>query len=396
MKITKIETVIPAKHPQLLLVQVHTDDGIAGLGEVIFGSKSVSEWVHSEAAVLLLGKDPLHIEKHWQDLYDQRGMHEARGVALRGLSALDIALWDIYGQKVGLPIHQLLGGPCRERIQIYNTCASYYHGTIDKRGSQPQGDTKDGYDDYNGFLHHADDLAESLLSEGVTAMKIWPFDQFASKTGGQSISLEDLKKGCEPFRKIRKAVGDRMEIALEMHSRWSVPAAIRIAKAVEEFEPMWLEDPIRMDNMTSLREFKEATRIPTAASEIVPSRWGFREMLEQRATSIVILDITWTGGISEARRIASLAEIYHKPIAPHDCTGPVALMASVHLCMNAPNALIQETVRAHYKGWYLDLVDRLPRIEDGYVYAPTDPGLGMALRPEILKQSDAEVRVSKL
>lgn len=396
MKITKIETVIPAKHPQLLLVQVHTDDGITGLGEVIFGSSSVSEWIHSEAATLLLGKDPLHIEKHWQDLYDQRGMHEARGVALRGLSALDIALWDVFGQKVGLPIYQLLGGPCRERIQIYNTCASYYHGTIDKRGSQPQSDTRGGYDDYNGFLYHADELAESLLSEGVTAMKIWPFDQFASKTGGQSISLEDLKKGCEPFGKIRKAVGDRMEIALEMHSRWSVPAAIRIAKAVEEFEPMWLEDPIRMDNMDSLLEFKEATHIPTAASEIVPSRWGFREMLEQRATSIVILDITWTGGISEARRIASLAETYHKPIAPHDCTGPVALMASVHLCMNAPNALIQETVRAHYKGWYMDLVDRLPRIEDGCVYAPTDPGLGMALSPEALEQPDAKIRVSEL
>jgi L-alanine-DL-glutamate epimerase-like enolase superfamily enzyme len=227
-------------------------------------------------------------------------------------------------------------------------------------------------------------------------MKIWPFDQFAPKTNGQYISLEDLDRGLEPFRKIRRAVGNKMEIMVELHSMWNLPSAIRIAKALEEFEPMWYEDPLRMDNLDALSQFKASTHIPTCASETVATRWAFREMLERCAVSIVMLDIAWVGGLSEARKIAAMAEAHHLPFAPHDCTGPVTLMVSVHLCMHGPNALIQETVRAFNAGWYPRLVTSLPRIEDGYVYAPEGPGLGLTLLPEVLKRDDLTIRISEL
>lgn len=398
MKVTRIDTIHIAEFPLLLFVQVHTDEGIVGLGETCFGPDAVAAFIHSQAAPYLLGQDPLRIERHWQEIFTLGRATLSRGAEIRGLSAIDIALWDIFGQATGQPVYQLLGGLYRDRIQVYNTCAGYRYGISATRPVAPgsfQPSTEGKYEDLEAFLHRADELAQSLLSEGFRAMKIWPFDQFVPKTNGQSISLEDLDKGLEPFRKIRKAVGRQIEIALEMHCMWNLPTAMRIARAVEEFEPMWFEDPVRMDNLDALAQFRASTRVPTCASETVSTRWAFREMLERHATSIAMLDIAWVGGISEAKRIATLAEANHLPVAPHDCTGPVTLMASVHLCMNAPNALIQETVRAYNHGWYPRLVTRLPRIEGGFVYAPEGPGLGTALLPEVLQRPDATIRTSR-
>ncbi len=399
MKISKIETIQIQEFPSLLFVQLHTDEGIVGLGETMFGPDAVATYLHAQVAPYLLGKDPLDIERHWREIFGLGRATLSRGVELRGLSAIDIALWDLFGKATGQPIYQLLGGKSRDKIAVYNTCAGFRYGPSAtqpvQRGSfQPS--TEGRYEDLEAFLHRADELALSLLEEGYRAMKIWPFDQFVAKTNGQSISLEDLDKGLEPFRKIRNAVGRRMEIMVEMHSMWNLPAAIRIAKALEEVEPYWYEDPVRMDNLDALSQFAAATHIPTCASETVSTRWAFRELLERHATRIVMLDVAWVGGISEARKIASLAEAHHLPFAPHDCTGPVTLMASVHLCMHAPNALIQETVRAFNHGWYPTLVTTLPPISDGYVSLPTGDGLGTALRPEVLQRDDLVVRTSTL
>jgi L-alanine-DL-glutamate epimerase-like enolase superfamily enzyme len=399
MKITRIDTIHIAEFPQILFVHLHTDEGLIGLGETTYGPQAVSTYIHTQVAPYLLGKNPLHIERYWNEIFTRGRTVLSRGTEIRALSAIDIALWDIFGQVTKLPIYQLLGGPYRDRIPIYNTCAGYRYGisaTKQLATGTFQPSQEGEYEDLEAFLYRADELAESLLSEGIRAMKIWPFDQFAPKTNGQSINLEDLDKGVEPFRKIRKAVGRRMEIAVEMHCMWNLPSAIRIAKALEEFEPMWFEDPVRMDNLDALSQFKASTHIPTCASETVATRFAFREMLERHATSIVMLDVAWVGGISEARRIASLAETHHLPFAPHDCTGPVTLMASIHLCMHAPNALIQETVRAFYRGWYPRLVTQLPRIDDGYVYASEGPGLGLALSPEVLKRADVTIQTSTL
>jgi len=176
--------------------------------------------------------------------------------------------------------------------------------------------------------------------------------------------------------------------------RWNLQSAIRIAEALEEVEPLWYEDPIRMDNADALAEFAGKTRVPTTASETLTSCYAFRELLEKKAVVIVMLDRGWVGGISESRRIAGLAEAYHRPFAPHDCTGPVVYTAGTHLCLGLPNAIIREGVRADYHGWYEDILTTLPSIDQGMVAPSASPGLGTSLQPDFPKRSDLPVRTS--
>jgi galactonate dehydratase len=384
VKITKIETVRIDEHPNLIWVQIHTDVGLVGLGETFFGARAVEAYVHETAAPLLVGKDPLEIDRISKCLAGYLGFGSS-GVEMRGNSAIDIALWDLFGKAANQPVAQLLGGFTRREIRTYNTCAG---STYMQQGGQSvvnYGLAKDrnAYADLDAFLHRADDLAEELLNEGITAMKIWPFDTAAEKTAGQHISVEDLKSALIPFEKIRKRVGDRMEIMVEFHSMWQLLPAIQIARALEPFGTFWHEDPIRMDSLADLRRYAEASAAPLCASETLASRWRFKDLLLTEAAGIVMLDLSWCGGLSEARKIATMAEAWRLPIAPHDCTGPVVLCASTHLSLNAPNALVQESVRAFYRTWYRDLVTALPEIKDGMISVPQGVGLGMALAPNL-------------
>ncbi|GHD12129.1 mandelate racemase/muconate lactonizing enzyme family protein [Tianweitania populi] len=384
MKITAVETVRIDERENLLWVLVHTDEGITGLGETFYGVRAVEAHVHEFIAPRVIGRDPLEIDLLAQDLVGYIGFRSS-GAEVRGNSAFDIALWDIFGKATNLPIAQLLGGFTRKEIRTYNTCA----GTEYVKRNTGQNTANYGlsagtsYDDLNSFLNTADDLAHSLLEEGITAMKIWPFDAAAEKTRGHYISLPDLKLALAPFEKIRKAVGDKMDIMVEFHSMWQLLPAIQIAKALEPYQTFWHEDPIKMDSLSDLKRYADVSPAPISASETLGSRWAFRDLLETGAAGVVMLDIGWCGGISEARKIASMAEAWHLPIAPHDCTGPVLLAASTHLSLNAPNALIQESVRAFYRTWYRDLVTALPEVEDGMITVPAGPGLGLELHPDL-------------
>lgn len=402
MKITRIETIAAESSPNMLWLQIHTDEGLVGLGETLFGPAAVAAHTHETIAPYLLGKDPRDIERHYQTLSSTMA-HRAMGVETRAVSALDMALWDIFGQSVGLPIYRCLGGPVRDRIRIYNTCAGYDYGVRHRKVEGSAFSSHWGlrqnegpYEDLVAWLEQgrAGDVARSLLDMGITAMKIWPFDQFADETNGQHITPAQIERGLEPFRQIRDAVGMRMEIAVEFHWRWNLQSAIRIAEALEEVKPLWYEDPIRMDNADALATFARSTRVPTTASETLATRFAFRELLEKRAVGIVMIDPGWCGGISEARRIAALAETYHCPIAPHDCTGPVQFAVGTHLCLATPNAMIQEGVRAFYRGWYEDVVTTLPQVEGGYVSVSEAPGLGMQLQPAFLARPDVTIRAS--
>lgn len=282
-------------------------------------------------------------------------------------------------KKINQPLYQVLGGLSREKIRIYNTCAGYSYG-VNLKGKYKPGEIDykpdNPYEDYHAFMTDAGALADDLLSSGITAMKIWPFDKYSVDNNGQFISSTQLEEGTEPFIRIREKVGNKMDIMCEMHSLWNLSSAVRIAKSVEPTKPFWFEDPIPMDNIDALAEFRKSTHIATTASEIVTSRWGFREMFEKQAMSICMFDISWVGGISEAKRIADMAHTYHMPAAPHDCVGPVTLMFSVHLSLSAPNALIQETVRAYNNSWYGDIVESLPIIKNGFAYPPEGYGVG--------------------
>ena len=398
MKITKLETIWLKRQPKLVFLRVHTDEGIVGSGETYETPAALEAYVHNEMAAYLLGKDPLQIDRHWTYFFRAPRLALGKTLEIRALAALDVALWDLFGKAVRQPLYQLLGGATRERIRVYNTCAGYeyagdtgsgYHATASEAPSNRP------YEDLYGFLNHADRLAESLLSEGYTQMKIWPFDRLAEASGGRYISLEQIKEGLEPFKKIRAAVGDRMEIALEMHNLWNLPSAIRIAKAAADYNIVWCEDPIPMDDLDALADLRRQANVPICASETIGTRWGFRELFERRAVDIAMPDITWTGGIGETKRIAAMAEAYSLPVAPHDCVGPLTFVADVHLCMNLPNALVQEVVRAYIHGWYRDLVTELPRVKDGFVYLPEGHGLGTELRRDVFERSDAVVRITE-
>jgi L-alanine-DL-glutamate epimerase-like enolase superfamily enzyme len=404
VKVTRIDTIESATYPNLLWLQVHTDDGLIGLGETFFGPAPVAAYVHQTVAPYLLGQDPRAIEKHAATL-GSRTTHRSMGAEARGLSALDIALWDLYGQSVGLPIYRCLGGPVRERIRLYNTCAGYGYNIF--KAAKPgagfaaswgMGEHQGPYEDLIKWQteDRAGELARELLEMGIGAMKIWPFDQFADQSNGQHITPAEIEQGLKPFRRIREAVGMRMEIAVELHSRWNLPSAVSIAEALEEIRPMWYEDPIRMDNPDALAELARKTRVPITASETLTGIYAFRELLEKDAVGIVMLDPGWVGGISEARRVATLAGAHHRPVAPHDCTGPVVYAAGTHLCLALTNAMIQEGVRAYYHGWYQDVLTELPRAEGGAVAAPSGPGLGTRLQPDFLERDGITVRTSGL
>jgi L-alanine-DL-glutamate epimerase-like enolase superfamily enzyme len=255
------------------------------------------------------------------------------------------------------------------------------------------------YEDLEAWLHgRAGELAQSLLDQGITGMKMWPFDEYAYATNGTNITAAELNKGLEPFRQVRKAVGDKMDLMVELHGLWNLPSSLKIARAFESegLDPFWIEDPLRPDDIASLARFAAGTSIPTTASELLGGRQGFRELLEARAASIVMLDLGWCGGISEGKAIATLADAFGLPIAPHDCTGPVVWTAGVHLSLHAPNTLIQEVVRAFYTGWYTELATGLPIAEQGTVRLAGAPGLGVDLQPDVARRADATVRVTRI
>ena len=384
MKITALETIRIAERPNLLWLQVHTDQGLSGLGETFFGAATVEAHVHEYIAPRVIGRDPMEIDRLAADLAGYLGFRSS-GAEMRGNSAFDIALWDLFGKALNQPIAQLLGGFTRREIRTYNTCAGvdYVKKTTGQVTTNFGLGGSGSYDDLNGFLYRADELAHSLLQEGITAMKIWPFDRAAELSRGQYISAPDITRALEPFEKIRKAVGDKMDIMVEFHSLWQLLPAMQIARALAPYQTFWHEDPIRMDSLASLKRYAEASPAPISASETLATRWGFRDLLETGAAGVVMLDLSWCGGLSEARKIAAMAEAWHLPVAPHDCTGPVVLCASTHLSLNAPNALMQESVRAFYRTWYRDLVTALPEVHAGMITVPPGAGLGMDLHPDL-------------
>jgi galactonate dehydratase len=400
MRISRIETLRLDEFPNLLWVMVHTDSNLVGLGETFFGAQAVEAAMHETVASQMLGADPLAIERHSRRLLQNYVGFKSTGAEMRAASAFDIALWDLFGQVTGQPVYQLLGGRCRDTIRAYNTCAGYRYvraKPVQRTENWGLGHSPAGpYEDLDAFLTRADELAESLIAEGYTGMKIWPFDFAAEASNGTDISTVDLRRALEPFEKIRKRVGDRIDIHVELHSLWTLPAAIKIAKAIEPFLPYWFEDPLRPSNLDALLQFRQSTSVWTTASELLSTRWAFRELFEKRAVSVAMLDIGWCGGLSEAKKIATMAESYELPIAPHDCTGPVVLAAGVHLSTASPNTLVQEVVRAFYHGWYQELAIDLPPLQNGYIQPLDKPGIGVRLRPGLADRADAHLRVSSL
>ncbi len=398
MRILALETLRTTEFANVIWVRVHTDAGIVGLGETFYGAGAVEAHLHDTLAPRLLGRNPLHIEAIHRDMLNLPMAQSSTGVEYRAASAVDIALWDIFGKVCGQPVHQMLGGLCRPRQRIYNTCAGY--GYVRSTNIKPVSTwnfsaAAGPYEDLNGFMTRADAVAESLLESGISAMKIWPFDPAAMENDGMFISAAQLKTALEPFEKIRRAVGDKMDIMVEFHSLWNLPMAKKLAQALEPYNPTWFEDPIRMNSPQALAEYARSTKVWVTASETLGSRFPYKDMLDRDAMHVVMADLCWTGGLTEGRKIAAMADTYHRPFAPHDCIGPVGFAAAVHASFSQPNTLIQESVRAFYTGWYKELVTTVPTIKDGYVYPMEGPGLGLELLPAVFERPDLTVRRSE-
>lgn len=405
MKITRLDTLQIAEFPFLLWLQVHTDSGIVGTGETFWAPGPVATYIHDNVASYLLGKDPRDIELHDRTLGSVYVGARDSGAEVRGNSAVNIALWDIYGQSLGEPVWRLMGGRTHQSVPVYNTCAGYGHVRATKRNalfertedwSLKPGDMAEGpYEDLLAWRYNAGDLAKSLLSEGIGAMKIWPFDVAAETSNGTRISLRDLDKALEPFAKIRDAVGRDMEIMVELHGLWTLPPMLRIAEALKPFDVAWLEEPIRYNVLDAMAELARHTALPIAASERLATRQIFKQLIDKRAASVIMIDLAWCGGLSEARKIANMAEASELPVTLHDCTGPFVYAASCALSATLPNAMYQEMVRAYATGWYKEIVEDIPLVKDGRVFPLEGPGLGLKLRPELFERADAVVRTSR-
>jgi len=401
VKVTGIETIRLGEYPSILFVQIHTNSGLVGLGETCIGVEAVEAFIHESVAPRLVDQDPLLINKMQEVLHQDFLGFNGSGVAVRASSAIDIALWDLLGQVTGQSLHQLLGGKVREKIRAYNTCAGtgYAKGSsnIDRnrKAQIGQGGVSD-YEDLVAFLDEPEKLVRSLQQMGFTAMKIWPFDEAAIRSGGQTITPSDLNEGVDIIRRAREAAGPDFDIMLELHSLWSVPAATIIANAVEKYNPFWIEDPFRHESTDSLIRFRRSINSPLTVGETTGTRWEYQRLLATGAIDHLMIDPGWCGGITESIKIIALASVYGVPVAPHDCTGPVVLTVGTHLGMAFPNVELQEMVRAFYYGWYEEMVTELPKFEDGYLSAQTGPGLGTALRPEVRERADAFIRWSRV
>jgi galactonate dehydratase len=342
MKITKLETLFVK--PRWLFLKVHTDEGIVGLGEpVVEGrAQTVAAAVH-EIGRYLIGQDPRRIEHHWQAIY--RGQFYRGGPVLTSaLSGIEQALWDITGKWLGVPVYQLLGGAVRDRIRMYGWL---------------------GGETYGDYI----ESAKVSAGQGFTALKMGILG---------AVNIVDtpavVEANVERFAAIREAVGKEVDVGIDFHGRASPAMAVRLARALEPYEPMFIEEPVLPDNVDVMVTVARSTTIPIATGERLFTKWGFREVLEKQAATVLQPDLSHAGGILECKKIAAMGETYFAAVAPHCPLGPIALASCLQLDACTPNFLVQEHVtlgEGYLKEPFV--------IKGGYIDLPTKPGLGIEL-----------------
>jgi len=382
MKITKIEAVrfrpelrIQGITPNWMWVRLHTDTGIVGIGESYPGYDA-HRGALKELAGYVLGKDPTAIERLWQDLFYRISYQPWGGAETRMLTAINIAQWDILGKASGLPLYKLLGGKAQEKLMVYNTMNGW---TI------------------NGMREHdaPEKITEFLLGRGIKGIKLYPYDRgpvnALARHGGTFITQAELKQSLDPIQRIRKAAGDEIEIALDLSSRWNLPCAMQIAHSLEPYGIMYLEDAMLPDNLEAYASLAREASIPICISERLATRFRFRQMLELRAVDVVMYDVTWCGGISEAKKISDMADTYKIPTSPHTGGGPVLWYASIHTATSLANFYIMESVYHLYNDVYPHFLKNVPTPVNGYVTAPEMPGLGLEIREEAFQNGDAVI-----
>ncbi len=359
MKITKVETFkCWVEWRNWLFVRVSTDEGLYGWGEASMPGpvESVEAAIHEMAAVLI-GQDPAGVERHWQAMYwswRRRG-GEVLSTALAGL---DIALWDLEGKRLGVPVYRLLGGPHRSKLRVY---ASRWLRNVKTAEEAHQG-------------------AAEAVRRGFTGLKWTPF----SSVDLRQNEARAIARATELMAAARAGAGSETEIYVDCLEQLSPRTAVLAGRAFEPYRPAWFEEPIPFENARAMALLQRELAVPIATGERLLSRWEFRELLEEGACKIIQPDVVHAGGITEVRKIASLADTYYIPVAPHNAGGPICNLATLHLAASVSNFLVLEQMEDER-----DLRDAFctdpVKYENGFFQVPTGPGLGTDLHLELLE-----------
>ena len=359
MKVTDVKAfVVDCYRTNWVFVKIYTDEGITGVGE---GTLEYKEKAFLGALEhikeYLVGKDPRQIETHWHMTY--RDAYWRGGpVLMSALSAVEMALWDILGKSLNTPVYQLLGGKYHDKVRIYVN--GWFAGA-----KEPE---------------EFGEKAKIAVQKGITAMKWDPFGKSYLQ-----ISNQDLDKALRNIAAVRDAVGDSVDLLIEGHGRFDVPTGIKIAKEIEQFKPMFFEEPTPPDNLDALKAVRDKSPVAISAGERLYSRWDYRKLFDMRAADYIQPDISHAGGISELKKIAAEAETRYIPFAPHNPSGPIANAATLQLAASCPNFCILEIMYQDVP-WRKDVTNESLRYEDGFIYIPDGPGLGIDIDEEACLQ----------
>jgi galactonate dehydratase len=343
LKITKVETLFVK--PRWLFLKIHTNAGITGLGEpIVEGRARTVATAIEELTPYLLGKDPRPVAHHWQAMY-RHAFYRGGPILTSAISGVDQALWDIKGKALGVPVYELLGGPTRVRVRAYA-----HAGTVER--------------------------IRLRKADGFTAFKTAPFKERPARLVENKAFID---KAAQRFAELRAAVGDECDIGIDFHGALSQQTARLLIKALEPYQPMFIEEPVNCQEVDVMADIARGTHLPIATGERIYTKWGFREILEKKAATILQPDLCHAGGITECRLIAGLAEAYYAAIAPHNPLGPISLAAGLHLAAAIPNFLCQEQSSLGF-----GYLKKPFQVREGYIDIPTGPGLGVELDEDAL------------
>ncbi len=352
MKVTDVKTfVVDCYRTNWVFVKVYTDEGIDGVGEATLEYKEQALVGAIESIrEYLVGKKPLDIESHWHSIY-RDAYWRGGAVLMSALSGVEIALWDILGKTLGVPVYQLLGGKVHDKVRIY----------------------------VNGWFAGARTPSEFAkkariaAKRGVTALKWDPFGKAYLE-----ISNKELSDAMECVAAVREAVGEEMDLLIEAHGRFNIATGIKIARELERFHPMWLEEPTPPDSLDALLEVKKKSPVPISAGERLYTRYGYRELFEKRCADFIQPDVSHAGGIGELRKIGAMSEAYYLGFAPHNPSGPVANAATLQMAACSPNFTILEIMYSDV-AYRNTISNEALEYKDGYITIPDKPGLGIEI-----------------
>jgi galactonate dehydratase len=367
MKITDIRTAEVKGHGYSTYVRIYTDEGVIGNGECIHGTDGCPEIVHSFKK-FLIGENPLNVDALYEKMRRSQLFNGAMsGATVTAMTGIEIALWDLAGKILGVPVYQLLGGKFRDTVRLY--CDSH------------------AGEDFSPESYAA--RAKEVVGLGFDAIK---FDVDETEAGFRNdrwnwhASGPEIDWMVERVGSVRDAVGPNVDLAIDMHGRYDTASGIAVAQAMEQFNLLWLEEPVPPENVSAMREVKRSTRTPLCSGENLYLRWGFRDLIEQQAVDFIMPDIPKCGGLSECRKIANMAEVYYIPLAPHNVCGPLGTMASAHVCASIPNFLVMEWHWIDYEGWDELTIQDEPVIQNGHVVLNDKPGIGLEVNDEAIQK----------